>query len=112
MAQQRSRCTHALELHALNGISLPLTTIKKFEPVIIFENWISQSQEKTLAPFLELRRMSLGYEFFIIEMREKSQFTFAPSFIELDIDRRKSYEDRLNVVAWPSKRFGLPLPNL
>lgn len=87
-------------------------TIKKFEPVIIFENWISQSQEKTLAPFLELRRMSLGYEFFIIEMREKSQFTFAPSFIELDIDRRKSYEDRLNVVAWPSKRFGLPLPNL
>ncbi|MGP4689690.1 winged helix-turn-helix domain-containing protein, partial [Agrobacterium pusense] len=25
LAQQRSRCTHAVELHALNGLSLPLT---------------------------------------------------------------------------------------
>ncbi|SNB81681.1 MULTISPECIES: FkbM family methyltransferase [unclassified Agrobacterium] len=84
-------------------------TIKKFEPVIIFENWISQSEEKTLAPFLELRRMSLDYEFFIMEMREKSQFTFSPSFIELDTNRRNSYDDRLNVIALPSKKFDLLL---
>ncbi|MCZ7470055.1 FkbM family methyltransferase [Agrobacterium sp. O3.4] len=87
-------------------------TIKKFEPVIIFENWISQSEEKTLAPFLQLSRMSLGYEFFIIEMREKSQFTFSPAFIKIDTNRRNSYEDRLNVIALPSKKFGLLLENL
>ncbi|KIV69294.1 hypothetical protein SZ54_0811 [Rhizobium sp. UR51a] len=30
MAQQQPRCTHALEIHALNGLSLPLTVDNQF----------------------------------------------------------------------------------
>lgn len=85
-------------------------TIKKFTPVIIFENWVNQSEEKTLAPFHELQRLGLGYEFYILELLETSQFTFSCRLTKVDTDRRKSYDDRLNVIALPPGKFGLNLP--
>ncbi len=85
-------------------------TIRKFNPVIIFENWVDQSEEKTLAPFQELLRLSLGYEFFIMELRETSQFTFSYRLIKLDLGRRKSYDDRINVIALPPEKLELKLP--
>ncbi len=84
--------------------------IRKFKPVIIFENWVDQSEEKTFSPFQELLRLSIGYEFFILDLLETSQFTFSYRLIKLDLSLRKSYDERLNVIALPPGKLGLKLP--
>ncbi|WP_236776184.1 helix-turn-helix domain-containing protein, partial [Agrobacterium tumefaciens] len=66
LAQQRSRCTHAVELHALNGLSLPLTVHN--ETGLTFGRWRQQLQVivaiRSLAAGATVQQVSgdLGYQ--------------------------------------------------
>ena len=75
------------------------SVIKKFRPVIIFENWIDESAEKTIAPFRELSKIVEEYKFFIVELVRDENEEFQVRLKEMTPEDRSLYEERINVVA-------------